>query len=125
MLLYADDLKVFRIIYNLTDCFQFQEDFKNCRNGVKSKKFPLNIQKCRQTTFSRNKSLINYNYRIQDTDLVKFYSRNNPINIRFHLSNHKQFQKRKMHVNFFNSLGNSKLMPTLYGLYYTKYVDKR
>lgn len=55
-LLYADDLKIFRNIRNITDCQLFQEDLDRFTLYCLNNKIQLSIEKCLSITFTKNKN---------------------------------------------------------------------
>lgn len=70
-LLYADDLKIYRIIESLCDCEKLQEDLDRlekwcCVNGME-----LNAEKCKVMRFYKKKNILNNDYKISDNILEK------------------------------------------------------
>lgn len=70
-LLYADDLKLFRVVESSDDCNALQSDIDAlCRwsgeNGLQ-----LNISKCRVLSFTRKRDRIVYTYKIDDEPLER------------------------------------------------------
>lgn len=59
-LLFADDIKFFRVISNLSDCLVLQEDLSTPSEWCTTNKLLHNVQKCKQMSISGIKYLINY-----------------------------------------------------------------
>ena len=60
--LYADDLKIVRVINNDQDCYTLQRDIDYLSEWCVENKLSLNINKCETMTLSRKKNKIVYNY---------------------------------------------------------------
>lgn len=65
-LLYADDLKIFRIVHNENDCLALQNDIDNLLAWCSRNGLSLNKSKCKVMSFSRKSDTIVYNYKIND-----------------------------------------------------------
>ena len=63
-LLYADDLKVYRPIRNLQDCYLLQEDLDRLTEYCYSSKLHLSIPKCNYINFTKNKNIIRFAYSL-------------------------------------------------------------
>lgn len=64
ILLYADDLKIFRRIISVEDCHKVQEDLERffvycCENKLK-----LNYNKCAYISFTKKNNLVNFQYHL-------------------------------------------------------------
>ncbi|XP_044761984.1 uncharacterized protein LOC123319186 [Coccinella septempunctata] len=70
-LLFADDLKIFRIIRTVYDCMLLQNDLNTLSSWCLLNRLPLNIDKCSFFTFSGKHSSVNYAYSINNTPLNK------------------------------------------------------
>ena len=64
VLLFADDVKLFRVIEDVGDCGLLQQDINRIWDWCEQNKLPLNINKCKKITISLKKNEIVYNYRI-------------------------------------------------------------
>ena len=73
-LLFADDLKIFKPIYNLSDCLSLQDDLNQLNNWCESNHLYLNIKKCKRISFTRNRALIDYDYVINNIKLERVHS---------------------------------------------------
>lgn len=62
MLLYADDLKVFRAIDTVADCLKFESDIKSLLLWCNNNHLFLNFSKCKVVTFTRKHFPVLYNY---------------------------------------------------------------
>ena len=62
ILLFADDVKIFKCIGSLNDCLALQADLYNFEMWCEYNKLELNIPKCKFITFSRKRCSINYQY---------------------------------------------------------------
>lgn len=69
VLLYADDLKLFRKVSNVIDCMCIQEDLARVVDWCHSSGLRLNIEKCKIMRFFRNRQPIMFNYVINDNYL--------------------------------------------------------
>lgn len=73
-LLYADDLKIFSNVVSLEDCYKIQKDLMSLENWCNDNRLLLNIEKCKIVSFSRNKSKIIFEYKIQNRLLQRTHS---------------------------------------------------
>lgn len=73
-LLYADDLKIYRPIQSIQDCFLLQEDLDRLTDYCYSSKLLLSIPKCNFINFTKNKNIIRFAYSLCDTPLNKVNS---------------------------------------------------
>ncbi|KAJ8728440.1 hypothetical protein PYW08_016825 [Mythimna loreyi] len=70
-LLYADDLKLYRTVQNVDDCLMFQEDLDRLADYCVDNKLQLSLPKCNVINFTKNQSVIHFNYRLHNTTLTK------------------------------------------------------
>jgi hypothetical protein len=71
ILLFADDVKLFRTIHGLSDCVQLQHDLSNIQRWCNCNNLPLNISKCFSMTFSNKANPINFDYVLDAESIVK------------------------------------------------------
>lgn len=64
ILLYADDLKLFRIVDNLHDCDLVQQDINNLCSWCVTNELGLNANKCQIMSFTRRRNKIVYDYEL-------------------------------------------------------------
>jgi len=67
VLLFADDLKLFKVVRCLDDCYALQADLKIIEQWCESNNLPLNIGKCLTMTFSNTQTSIDFEYRLNDS----------------------------------------------------------
>lgn len=72
-LLYADDLKLFKIISGIHDITCLQEDIDNITSWCNRNNLKLNINKCQVMTFTRKKSPLLVNYHLNGQELARVY----------------------------------------------------
>lgn len=70
-LMFADDVKLFLKVSNLSDCFNLQQDLKNFQTWCDSNNLHLNIGKCCVMSYSKSHSHIIYNYLLNDVTLTR------------------------------------------------------
>ena len=70
-LLYADDLKVFSRIANLSDCHRLQRNLDLVHIWCISNNMTLNISKCNVMTFTLKQKPITYDYQLQKQSLLR------------------------------------------------------
>lgn len=69
-ILYADDMKIYKTIVNVSDCLLLQTDLNNLVTFCESNCLNLNIKKCCVISFTRKKkNNISYNYYISNESL--------------------------------------------------------
>lgn len=68
-LLYADDLKIYHVIDNPSDCVKFQSDLDRFSLYCIENKLSLSINKCKSIKFSKKKQTIKYIYQINNIQL--------------------------------------------------------
>lgn len=71
ILLYADDLKIYRSVNSLVDCELIQQDLDNLISWCDRNKLYLNFVKCKTITFSKKSDVLIYNYRLGDHTLER------------------------------------------------------
>ena len=72
LLLYADDLKMYRTIECVTDCEGLQDDLNKLVEWSEKNRLPLNVDKCETITYTRKTiNVIEYTYRVKDVQLEK------------------------------------------------------
>lgn len=70
-LLYADDLKIYSEIKSQEDCHDLQEDLNGFVNYCQRSSLFLNLEKCNIITFTRNKTVFPYDYKIKNCVLKR------------------------------------------------------
>lgn len=70
-LLYADDLKIYRVVESEFDCLRIQSDLDRLNDYCLSNNLFINYSKCHSISFTRNKNIINFSYKIKDTLIKK------------------------------------------------------
>lgn len=70
-LLYADDLKIFAKVRSIADCIDFQRAIDRLNEWCILNKLLPNTKKCHTMTFSRNRQLIVFDYKLADTSLER------------------------------------------------------
>jgi hypothetical protein len=71
ILMFADDLKIFRIIQNENDALVLQTDVDNLCRWCNDMKLSLNISKCKSLSFHRKSNPIIHDYKINNIALSK------------------------------------------------------
>lgn len=71
ILMYADDLKIYLTIKNKNDCYLLQNDINRFSNYANDNGLFLNINKCTQITFTRNRNIIVFKYSINNHELAR------------------------------------------------------
>ncbi|KAL0871522.1 hypothetical protein ABMA27_005236 [Loxostege sticticalis] len=69
-LLYADDLKVYKIIKNMQDCESLQSDLDRFTAYCTENKLHLSVQKCYSITFTKKKRIVRHNYYLSNSILT-------------------------------------------------------
>lgn len=74
--MYADDIKIYKIVRNQSDCEKLQEDFVRVQDWMKSIGLTFHPKKCYKMSYSTLKSKIQYTYHIGDINLqdIETYS---------------------------------------------------
>lgn len=68
-LLYADDMKIFKKINSINDCYQIQQDLLALEQYCSRNKLDLNVSKCYAITFTHKQDIITYNYQLKGVQL--------------------------------------------------------
>ncbi|KAJ8717226.1 hypothetical protein PYW08_005625 [Mythimna loreyi] len=71
ILLYADDMKIHKVAKNISDAEQLQNDLNRFEEYCVHNKLQLNVAKCFQITYSRQKTIVNFEYKLNDQVLNK------------------------------------------------------
>jgi Reverse transcriptase (RNA-dependent DNA polymerase) len=74
MLLFADDLKIFRIVKSLDDAALLQSDLNALVKWCDRNALSLNVQKCKFMSFNRSRSNISFSYNINNISLEKVFN---------------------------------------------------
>lgn len=69
ILLYADDLKVFMRVESWDDAVAMQQDLDRFSNYCTYNRLHLNVNKCFVMSFTRNRNIIDYPYKLNDCKL--------------------------------------------------------
>ena len=69
VLLYADDLKIFRVIENTGDCVKMQNDLNNFTQWCDNNNLALNLNKCKVMRFYRGSQPMVFNYSLNNSFL--------------------------------------------------------
>ncbi|XP_022175933.1 uncharacterized protein LOC111038911 [Myzus persicae] len=75
LLMFADDLKLFRKIDNLSDCSTLQNDLNNLVSWFNNIGLQFNVNKCHSMSFLRHRSPINYAYSINGSSVTSVCSK--------------------------------------------------
>ena len=70
-LLFADDVKLFRIITSVDDCLKLQKDLNNILTWCEQNSLFLNTEKCHAISFTKKRNTITYNYSINSTKVSR------------------------------------------------------
>lgn len=71
MLLFADDLKLYRKITDLADCLKLQADLTALFSWSIQNDLPFNIKKCSFISFTRSSSFVAFEYNLDGTALQR------------------------------------------------------
>lgn len=69
LLLFADDIKIYSEIFSTQDQIRLQDDLDKIENWCSVNNMELNVGKCLVMSFGRQRSVQQYNYRLQNTQL--------------------------------------------------------
>ena len=69
-LMYADDVKLFKSINTVADCYELQSDINTFYAWCKVNRLTLNIDKCKVMTFTHKNMTISYSYNFDGNDLL-------------------------------------------------------
>lgn len=75
-LMYADDLKIYRIISSLIDCAALQQDIDNVANWCVTNGMEMNALKCKVISFAKTRTQLNYSYGVNGLKLDRVTSIN-------------------------------------------------
>lgn len=70
-LIYADDVKLFCEIKNLSDCKTLQQNLNRVNAWCKNNYLTLNVSKCNIMTFTKKLDPLKYDYRLDNTILTR------------------------------------------------------
>lgn len=70
-LLFADDMKIFKVIKNIRDQFMLQRDLDRLHDYCILNNLDLNVTKCCYITFSRSNKMLNFDYNISGQSLMR------------------------------------------------------
>lgn len=82
VLLFADDVKLFRTIKSQQDCILLQEDINNILQWNRFNRLDFNNSKCHLLTFTRKRVKLNFQYHIQN-DIISTVSCIKDLGIHF------------------------------------------
>lgn len=68
-LLYADDMKVFKQITSINDCYSLQDDLSRFEEYCRLNKLDLNVTKCHSITFTRKPKITKFIYTLKNQEL--------------------------------------------------------
>lgn len=91
-LIYADDIKIFRPIYSLDDCYKLQHDLDTIYQWSISNKLYFNYAKCFHMTYHRGRNPINWTYHIDIHNLqqvITFKDLGVTFDFKLHFDTHK------------------------------------
>ena len=74
VLIYADDLKIFKRVSNISDCAELQKDIDSFRTWSTSNYLPVNFDKCRTMSMTNKNHRIMYDYTINSSPLSRIES---------------------------------------------------
>lgn len=69
VLLFADDMKVYKEIKNINDCFALQNELDGIYNWSKENNLLFNIKKCKQMSYTYSKKPIEFKYTMNYKEL--------------------------------------------------------
>lgn len=75
-LLYADDMKIYKIVKDFSDTKLVQEDLDRINAWCRDNLMFLNVSKCSVITFSKKKDIISSDYHIDDAVLMRVHTIN-------------------------------------------------
>lgn len=75
-LLYADDMKIYKIVNDSSDTVLIQDDLDRINTWCRDNLMFLNVSKCNVITFSKKKDIISSDYLIDDTVLKRVHTIN-------------------------------------------------
>lgn len=146
-LLFADDLKLFKIIRTYNDCLELQEDINRVTEWCRVNYMKLNVAKCKIMTVSRKKANVVFNYTIDNEPLervnmikdlgvyidnelqfhyhIEFIRNKSMKMLGFVIRTLKEFQNLNCFKNLYCSYVRSGLeyASSVWSPYYNKYID--
>ena len=69
LLLFADDLKLYRRVSSLSDCMKLQADLNAIAAWARTNRFSINISKSYTMSFSRRRKLLDFSYSLENHPL--------------------------------------------------------
>ncbi|KAI5731180.1 hypothetical protein M8J77_006038 [Diaphorina citri] len=123
VLLYADDLKIFKIIRNTEDCEHLQEDLTSISAWLSTIGLNFHPNKCYVMNFTSSKTPITYTYNINNTPLnyVEFYKdlgvtfeKNLDFKKHLEATQKKAFQRLGMIIRFSRPIQDLDALKLLY-----------
>lgn len=72
--MYADDLKIYRIVSSLVDCAALQQDIDHIANWCVANGMEMNVMKCKVISFTRRQTQLNFRYDVNGTQLDRVSS---------------------------------------------------
>ncbi|CAH0558572.1 unnamed protein product [Brassicogethes aeneus] len=73
-LLFADDLKIFKIIKDIESCLCLQKDIKNIERWCELNRLNLNINKCKVISYTNKQTPVLFEYKINHITLDRVFS---------------------------------------------------
>ena len=74
ILMFADDVKLFKEIINIDDCLELQLDLNTLHNWCKKHHLELNIEKCKVMSYTRNRNYVKFPYLIGNCGINRVLS---------------------------------------------------
>ena len=71
--LYADDLRIVRVIEGEHDCQKLQSDINTLADWCVANKFSLDTKQCQMMSFSRRRKIVTFKYKINNVILTRSY----------------------------------------------------
>lgn len=121
--LYADDLKIYKIIKSDMDCQLLQNDLARFSEYCTANKLHLNLKKCHKISFTKNKKKFNYKYSLNNvtlTEVCELKDLGVTLDTKLHLDKHieiiinKAFQLLGFVMRSSKEFRHSKTFTTLY-----------
>jgi hypothetical protein len=69
--IYADDLKIAKIICNTGDCLDLQDSIDKLYSWCSLNKLQLNIDTCKKISFTRKPEVISFNFKVNGSLLAR------------------------------------------------------
>lgn len=146
-LLYADDLKIYKNITNVSDCLDFQSDLDRFTMYCSKNRLYLSLTKCHSITFTKRKNITQFDYHLSNTPLSKATSLRDlgvQLDSKLHLDVHveniinkayqmfgfvmrscKEFHRPATYLHLYKSLIRPQLeyAVPIWNPYYKKYIE--